>query len=161
MGNISEIHNLVLFLDCRYGMITSTEPACMQRSEGENGTKERSGNGEMEYRELSWPQRGKLWLRLGIRLVLTVLLILVLVWLVPPLLSLFMPFVVALVVAWLLNPLVRMIHQRIGISRKLVSFLLVLLLFCLAGGVLAYFVYAVAAEVVSPGCPAQTGKNAC
>ncbi len=149
MGNISEIHNLVLFLDCRYGMITSTEPACMQRSEGENGTKERSGNGEMEYRELSWPQRGKLWLRLGIRLVLTVLLILVLVWLVPPLLSLFMPFVVALVVAWLLNPLVRMIHQRIGISRKLVSFLLVLLLFCLAGGVLAYFVYAVAAEVVS------------
>ena len=58
----------------------------------------------MRETQLSWPQRGKLWLRLGIRLVLTV----VLVWLVwkvgLPLLSLLAPFVAALITAALLHP---------------------------------------------------------
>ena len=103
----------------------------------------------MAEKELTWPQRGRLWLRLGIRLVLTTAVLLVLVKLAPPLLSLCMPFVLALVVAWLLNPLVRVIHQKLGAPRRPISFLLVLLLFCSVGGVLAYFVYAVASELVS------------
>ncbi len=48
-------------------------------------------------KELSWRERGRLWLRLGLRLALTVL-VLVLIWnLGPPLLRLFMPFVLALI----------------------------------------------------------------
>ena len=46
----------------------------------------------MEHKQLTWPQRGALWLRLGIRLGLTALA----VWLAArfgrPLLSLFAPF---------------------------------------------------------------------
>lgn len=103
----------------------------------------------MDHMELTWKQRGRLWLRLGIRLALAVLTLIVLIKVVPPLLSLCMPFVLALIVAWLLNPLVRMIHQKLGVSRRLVAFLMVLLLFGLAGGILAYFAYAVAGEAIS------------
>ena len=75
-------------------------------------------------------------MRLGIRLVLAVLLVLALRYLVPPLLSLLMPFVLALVTAWLLNPLVRGLQRRLGVSRRLLSLLLILLAFAAAGGVL-------------------------
>ena len=73
----------------------------------------------MEGKELTWGQRGRLWLRLGIRLVGAVIAVALVVTVLPPLLSLFMPFVLALVVAWLLNPLVRLLHQRLGVSRKI------------------------------------------
>ena len=53
----------------------------------------------MEERELSWRERGRLWARLGIRLALAALCIWLLVRAGPPLLSLFMPFVLAFVTA--------------------------------------------------------------
>ena len=56
---------------------------------------------------LTWPQRGRLWLRLGIRGVLLAAAVLLLVFVVVPLVSLLMPFVLALILAWLLNPVVR------------------------------------------------------
>ena len=56
--------------------------------------------------QLTWRQRGWLWARLGIRLVLTVLALVLIVRLGPPLLSLFAPFVAAWVVAILLIPMV-------------------------------------------------------
>ena len=73
-------------------------------------------------------------MRMGIRLVLAVLLVLFFRYLVPPLLSLFMPFVLALVVSWLLNPLVRLLQKRLGLSRGFLSLLLILLAFAAAGG---------------------------
>ena len=73
-------------------------------------------------------------MRLGIRLVLAVLLILFFRFLFPPLLSLFMPFVLALIVSWLLNPLVRLLQKRLGLPRGLLSVLLVLLAFGAVGG---------------------------
>lgn len=90
----------------------------------------------VEHGELSWRDRGMLWLRLGIRLMLAVLLLLGLVYLVPPLLGLFMPFVLALVVAWLLNPVVKALQKRLGLPRGLLSLLLILLAFAAVGGVL-------------------------
>ena len=39
----------------------------------------------MEYRELSWHERGRLWLRLSVRLALTVLVLLAVFFLGPPL----------------------------------------------------------------------------
>ena len=61
----------------------------------------------MRQGELSWRDRGRLWMRLGIRMILVLLIVLALRYLVPPLLGLLMPFALALVVAWILNPLVK------------------------------------------------------
>ena len=55
-------------------------------------------------KELTWRERGRLWLRLGIRLAGTILVLLFLVYGAPPLLGLLMPFVLALVLTWILNP---------------------------------------------------------
>ena len=57
--------------------------------------------------QLGWPERGQLWLRLGVRLTGAILAV-VLIWKAGPvLLSLFMPFLLALGAAALLNPVVR------------------------------------------------------
>lgn len=101
----------------------------------------------MELRELSWKERGRLWMRLGIRLVLTAAALLLLFFAVPPLLSLFMPFVLALIVAWLLNPAVRWLQRKLHISRRLVSLLLILLVVAIAGGALFWFLYTIGTEI--------------
>lgn len=103
----------------------------------------------MELRELSWKDRGRLWMRLGIRLVLMAAVLLLLFFAVPPLLSLFMPFVLALIMAWLLNPMVRWLHRKLKISRRLISLLLILLVFGVVGGILFWFVYGIGSEVYS------------
>lgn len=103
----------------------------------------------MEERELSWRERGRLWARLGIRLALAALCIWLLVRAVPPLLSLFMPFVLAFVTAWLLNPLVRGIQKRLGAPRKLLSLLLILLILAVAGGLVTAFVWNIVSELIS------------
>lgn len=100
-------------------------------------------------KELSWRERGRLWLRIGLRLGLT-LLILALVWkLGPPLLSLMMPFVLALVMAWLFNPSIRFLQKKFGIRRGPLSLVFLLLTFALAGGVLAGFVYTLVSQASS------------
>ena len=101
----------------------------------------------VERGELSWRERGRLWMRLGIRLVLAAVLVLALRYLVPPLLSLFMPFVLALVTAWLLNPLVRGLQRRLGLSRGVLSLFLILLAFAAAGGALFGLGYSLFSEV--------------
>ena len=70
----------------------------------------------MDGQELSWRERGRLWLRLGIRLALAALAWLLLTRVGLPLLSLLMPFVLALCVAWLLNPLVRLLQRRLHLA---------------------------------------------
>ena len=83
--------------------------------------------------ELTWRQRGALWLRLAIR----VLLIAAAVWLIwrfgPPLLSLFAPFVCALIAAALLNGPDRRLQRLLGWNRSLLSFLVLIVLFALVG----------------------------
>lgn len=103
----------------------------------------------MEERELSWRERGRLWMRLGIRLVLTVLVVAGLALAGPPLLSLFMPFVLAFAAAWLLDPLVRGLQKRFGLPRKLLSLVLILLILAGLGGLLTAFVWNITDEVVS------------
>lgn len=103
----------------------------------------------MENRQLTWKQRGTLWLRLGIRLVLAALA----VWLVlnfgRPLLSLFAPFLFALAAAALLNPLVKRLQKLLGWNRQALTLLLLLLLFGLIGGGLALLLYATTGQLVS------------
>lgn len=103
----------------------------------------------MERHELSGRERGRLWMRMGIRLLLAAAAVLLLFLAVPPLISLLMPFVLALLMAWLLNPIVRWIHRRLKLSRRLASLLLLFLVFGIAGGVLFWFLYGVGSEVYS------------
>ena len=79
----------------------------------------------MEHRQLTWHERGQLWLRLGIRIALTAGGLALLFLAGRPLISLFMPFILAFLLAWLLNPLVRTLQRRLGISRHLLSLLLI------------------------------------
>ena len=103
----------------------------------------------MNEQKLSWPERGKLWARLGIRLTLLVLAVWLIqaVWL--PLLALFAPFVAALITAAILHPLVRWLQRRLGVPRKLSTLLILLLLFGLLGAGIGYLGYAGGLELVA------------
>lgn len=81
-------------------------------------------------------ERARLWIRLGIRGLVTAGALLILFLLAPPLWGLFMPFVFALVVAWFLNPPVRWLQKKLGISRKVISLTLILLAYVGVGGAL-------------------------
>ena len=99
--------------------------------------------------QLTWRERGWLWLRLGIRLALAGLALFLVLRLGGPMLSLFAPFVAAWVAAALLNPLVRWFQRKVGWSRQVLTLLLLLLLLCLIGAGLALLVYAAGSELVS------------
>lgn len=103
----------------------------------------------MHNKQLTWPQRGRLWLRLGLRLILTALAVWTVIRFGRPLLSLFAPFLFALAAAALLNPLVKRLQKALGWNRQMLSALLLILLFGLIGGGLALLVYAAAGQLVS------------
>lgn len=90
----------------------------------------------MEHCPLTWRERGRLWMRLGIRAALVIAVVLLVVHGLPPLFSLLAPFVFALIVAWLFNPLVRWLQRKLSMSRKVLSLILLILSFCVIGGVL-------------------------
>ena len=123
------------------------------------GTEKRGGLGHapeihkggiaLNGKELTWRERGRLWLRLGIRLAGTILVLLFLVYGAPPLLGLLMPFVLALVLTWILNPAIVKVQRRFGGSRKALSLVMLILIFTIAGGILAALVYSIVSEVAS------------
>lgn len=90
----------------------------------------------MEPIQLTWKQRGELWLRLGVRAVLLVLALLALRYGVLPLVSLLSPFVLALVLSWMLNPPVRWLQRKLSISRGPITLTLLIVVFAIMGGVL-------------------------
>ena len=103
----------------------------------------------MYRKQLSWPERGWLWLRLGIRLVGTVLTLMLVGLIGRPALSLFMPFILALAAAALLNPLVRLLQKRLGWSRGVLSLVSLLVIFGAVGGLLTLLVRAAVLELIS------------
>ena len=103
----------------------------------------------MKEQKLSWRARGRLWFRIGVRLVVLIV-GLWLLWKVGlPLLSLMAPFVAALITAAILHPLVRWLRKTLGGSRKLWSLLVLVLLFGLVGAALGGLMYAAGAQLVS------------
>ena len=103
----------------------------------------------MKEQKLTWRARGRLWFRIGVRLVV-LLAGLWLLWKVGlPLLSLMAPFVAALITAAILHPAVGWLRGSLGGSRKLWSLLVLALLFGLAGAALGGLVYAAGAQLVS------------
>jgi sporulation integral membrane protein YtvI len=102
----------------------------------------------MEQRELNWHDRGRLWLRLGIRLILAAAAVLFLIFAVPPLISLLLPFVLAFLVSWMLNPLIRALQKRLGIPRPVLSLIFVLLIFGITGGIFFVFFSQIVSELI-------------
>lgn len=100
-------------------------------------------------KELSWRERGRLWLRLGLRLALWAVSLWALVRLGPPLASLFAPFLLAFFVAWGLSPAVRWLHHHWGLPRQVSTLALLGLVFLAMGGVVWWLVTAAAGEVAS------------
>ncbi|MGE4276342.1 MAG: sporulation integral membrane protein YtvI [Lawsonibacter sp.] len=103
----------------------------------------------MRSGQLTWRQRGWLWLRLGIRLALALLVLFLLLRFGQRLLTLFAPFVIALITAAMLNPMVKWFQRRVGWSRQVLTLLLLLMIFGLLGAALFLLVYAAGNELVS------------
>lgn len=103
----------------------------------------------MYRKQLNWQERGQLWLRLGIRLVITAAVVLFLWKAGRALLSLFMPFILAFGAAALLNPLVRALQKRLGWSRGVLSLLTLLVIFGAASAVLSLLIRAAVLELMS------------
>ena len=103
----------------------------------------------MTQKQLTWRQRGALWLRLSIRLLLFAAGCFAVLRFGRPLLALCAPFTFALAAAALLNPLIKALQRALGWSRQLVSAALLLLLFALVGGGLALLAYAAVGQAVS------------
>lgn len=103
----------------------------------------------MTNKQLTWSQRGKLWLRLSIRFLLAALGLWLAVRFGRWLLSLCAPFLLALAAAAALNPLVKRLQKALGWNRQLLAAVLLLLIFGLAGGALALLAYAAVGQAVS------------
>lgn len=103
----------------------------------------------MHHKQLNWAQRGQLWLRLFIRVIGTVLILWAAAKVGRPLLSLFMPFILALAAAALLDPVVRLLQKRLGWARKWVALIVLIVLVGGIGGAVALLLRAGVEEVVS------------
>lgn len=103
----------------------------------------------MKGKLLTWRQRGWLWLRLMVRLLLALLAAGLIVWVGRPLLSLLAPFVAALVTAAILNPLVRRLQRRLCWSRRALTMVLLVVLFGLLGAGLGFLGYIAGQEIVA------------
>lgn len=99
--------------------------------------------------ELTWRERGRLWLRLGLRLGVAVLAVWLIIRVVFPLANLLAPFVAALALAWLLNPAVRFLQKKLGWKRNTLSLILVLVCIFVVGALAAGLVYSLVSQVGS------------
>ena len=100
-------------------------------------------------KELSWPDRGRLWLRLGLRLILWCVGLWAVVRLGPPLVSLFAPFLLAFFVAWGLSPMVRWLYTRLHLPRRFSVLGLLTLVFVALGALVWALVSAAVSEIAA------------
>ena len=98
---------------------------------------------------LPWRERLELWFRLLLRLLIVgVVLVFLSMWL-PQMLSAFMPFCLALLFAWLVNPPMRFLNRKLGISRKPMALLFMLIMMGVFALVLGKFAVVIGTEVIS------------
>lgn len=100
-------------------------------------------------KELTWHQRGRLWLRIGLRFILLLLFLGIVLGLGPRLWQLFAPFLLAIPVAWLFAPAVKWINGKLHLPRPLVTIVLLLLVFLLLGGLVWGLTTSAVREIVS------------
>lgn len=98
---------------------------------------------------LTHNERVRLYTRLLIRVTLFIAFILVVIYIVPLAISLFAPFIVAFIMAFALNPLVRYLHKKLHVPRRLLSFMIVVLVFFSLAGLAVWFIQSLVSEAVS------------
>ncbi len=97
---------------------------------------------------LSRKERGSLYLRLGLRLVLFVLALSAIILLFRPVMTLLGPFIFALIIAWLLNPIIRGLNRRLSTSRRFLTFMVVFILLAMVATILVLLVYRICIELI-------------
>ena len=102
----------------------------------------------MDRITLSWRQRTMIWLRLGIRFVIAVVVLFLLGRFGGRFLDLTMPFLLGWLIAVLLDGPVRWTQNRLGCSRKLISLVFIFGILLLAGGSISVLVYYAGRELV-------------
>ena len=95
-----------------------------------------------------WICRFHVWLRFGLRLI-GLKFVCSFIRLLPSVLSFILPFLAAFGLAVLLNPMVRKFQKKLGWNRKLLSFIIVLIVFSIVSGILALIVYLVGREIIA------------
>ena len=103
----------------------------------------------MTNKQLTWPQRGRLWLRLGLRLGLAALAVWFLARFGRRMLGLFAPFILALAAAAALNAPVKKLQRALGWNRQALSAAVLILLFALIGGGVGLLGYGLASQLMS------------
>lgn len=83
---------------------------------------------------LTWPQRGWLWFRILIRILILAGVVVLLALAGGPLLSVALPFLLAFFAAWVCNPLLRFLHKKLKLPRGLGAVLLILAVTAVVGG---------------------------
>jgi len=94
-------------------------------------------------------ERVRLYIKLLARLILFGLALWFVIYMGPVVLSYFLPFILAFCMAAAINPLVNLLHRKIRIPHRILSFLLVLLVFFSVGTLIVWFVYTLVRETVS------------
>lgn len=102
----------------------------------------------MEQKQLSWPDRGQLWFRLGIRLILITTALLLLRKFGGGILELTMPFLLGWAMAMILDPLISWLEKRLRGSRKVLALVLVVGLLSLVCGALFALLYYAGRELM-------------
>lgn len=100
-------------------------------------------------KELSHHERRRLWLRLGLRLILWCLGLWATVRFGPFLLSLFAPFLLAFLVTAAISPAVRWLHQTLGLSRRILAMILLVLVFFILGAGMWWLTSAAVGQISS------------
>jgi len=98
---------------------------------------------------LTRDERVRLYVRLLLRGILFIAFVLFFVYVVPPAIPLFAPFIAAFIMAFILNPLVHFLHKKLHVPRRLLSFLIVVLVFFGLAGLAAWFIQSFVGEAVS------------
>lgn len=98
-------------------------------------------------KRLTWTERGRLWFRLSIRLILAILIVVLAMNFGKQLISLFMPFILALLVAMALNPTIQKIQVRHGFKRSKITIVLIVSLFIVSVIIAWILLNSIATEV--------------
>jgi sporulation integral membrane protein YtvI len=90
----------------------------------------------------------RIYLKLAVNILITVIAVLLLIYFVPKVLSFFMPFVIGWIIAWIANPLVRFMEKRIKIVRKHSSAIIIIIVLAAVIGIIYFTVSFLAGQIV-------------
>lgn len=92
--------------------------------------------------------RKKIYLRLAVELTTAVVTCALLALLGGQVIGILMPFILAFIMAWAFNPVIRVLQRRLRLTRKLFSYILVLVFYAVLFGLCLWFVGTLVSQVI-------------